>query len=90
MAGTDRAAPALAVRRGTWWWAALFGYLAGTARPIGCLLVVPAVIEVLRTWPADRLLELAPAYWQKTLQQPETQDKLAANVFRRVVLSPPS
>jgi transposase len=45
---------------------------------------------LLRTWPIDRLLELAPAYWQKTLQQPETQDKLAANVFRRVVLSPPS
>jgi transposase len=45
---------------------------------------------LLRTWPTDRLLELAPAYWQKTLQQPETQDKLAANVFRRVVLSPPS
>jgi hypothetical protein len=44
----------LAIRRGTWWWAALFGYLAGTARPIGCLLVVPAVIEVLRTWPTDR------------------------------------
>jgi hypothetical protein len=43
----------LAIRRGTWWWAALFGYLAGTARPIGCLLVVPAVIEVLRTWPTD-------------------------------------
>jgi hypothetical protein len=42
----------LAIRRGTWWWAALFGYLAGTARPIGCLLVVPAVIEVLRTWPS--------------------------------------
>jgi len=45
---------------------------------------------LLRAWPAERLLELAPAYWQKTLQQPETQDKLAANVFRRVVLSPPS
>jgi transposase len=45
---------------------------------------------LIRTWPADRLLELAPAYWQKTLQQPETQHKLAANVFRRVVLSPPS
>ena len=43
----------LAIRRGTWWWAALFGYLAGTARPIGCLLVVPAIIEVLRTWPSD-------------------------------------
>ncbi len=45
---------------------------------------------LVRTWPSNRLLELAPAYWQKTLQQPETQDKLAANVFRRVVLSPPS
>ena len=32
----------LAIRRGNWWWAGLFGYLAGTARPIGCLLVVPA------------------------------------------------
>ena len=45
---------------------------------------------LIRTWPADRLLELAPAYWQKTLEQPETQQKLAANVFRRVVLSPPT
>ncbi len=44
----------ITIRRGNWWWAALFGYLAGTARPIGCLLVVPAVIEVARTWPADR------------------------------------
>jgi hypothetical protein len=42
------------IRRGAWWWAALFGYLAGTTRPIGCLLVVPAVIEVARSWPADR------------------------------------
>jgi hypothetical protein len=42
------------IRRGTWWWAALFGFLAGTARPIGCLLVVPAVIEVIRSWPKDR------------------------------------
>jgi len=44
----------LAIRRGNWWWAALFGYLAGTARPIGCLLVVPAVIEVIRSWRTDR------------------------------------
>ena len=43
---------------------------------------------LLRTWSADCLLELAAAYWQETLQQPETQHKLAANVFRRVVLSP--
>lgn len=41
------------VRRGNWWWAALFGYLAGTARPIGCLLAVPAVIEVVRSLRTD-------------------------------------
>jgi hypothetical protein len=44
----------VAVRRGSWWWAGLFGYLAGTARPIGCLLVVPALIEAVRSWPTDR------------------------------------
>jgi hypothetical protein len=44
----------LAIRRGNWWWAALFGYLAGTARPIGCLLVIPVVIEVIRSWRTDR------------------------------------
>jgi hypothetical protein len=42
------------IRRGHWWWAGLFGYLAGTARPIGCLLAVPAVIEVARSWRTDR------------------------------------
>ena len=41
------------IRRGNWWWAGLFGYLAGTARPIGCLLAVPAVIEVIRSWRTD-------------------------------------
>jgi transposase len=41
-------------------------------------------------WPRHRLLELAPAYWKQTLEQPETQQKLAANVFRRVLLSLPS
>jgi transposase len=45
---------------------------------------------LIRTWPAERLLELAPAYWNQTLEQPETQQKLAANVFRRIALSPPS
>jgi len=44
----------VAIRRGSWWWAGLFGYLAGTARPIGCLLVVPALIEAVRSWPTDR------------------------------------
>lgn len=41
---------------------------------------------LLPSWPRSRVLELAPAYWQKTFEQPETQAKLAANVFRRVVL----
>jgi hypothetical protein len=41
------------IRRGNWWWAGLFGYMAGTARPIGCLLAVPAVIEVIRSWRTD-------------------------------------
>src|SRR4051812_9763763 len=45
--------------------------------------------SLIRPWPADRLLDLAPAYWQKTLEQPETQQKLAANIFRRAVLSSP-
>ena len=44
----------VAIRRGSWWWAGLFGYLAGTARPIGSLLFVPALIEVIRSWPTDR------------------------------------
>ena len=45
---------------------------------------------LIRTWPSDRLLELASAYCQKTLDQPETLNRLAANVFRRAVLLPPS
>ncbi len=44
----------VAIRRGTWWWAALYGVLAGAARPIGCLLLVPALIEAVRSWPAPR------------------------------------
>jgi len=45
---------------------------------------------LIRTWPPDRLLELAPVNWKQTLQQPETQQKLLANIFRRVALSPPA
>lgn len=43
---------------------------------------------LLPNWPRSRLLELAPAYWKKTFEQPETQQKLLSNVFRKVVLSP--
>jgi len=45
---------------------------------------------LLPSWPKSRVLELAPAYWEKTLQQPEAQEQLAANVFRQVLLSPTS
>ena len=44
---------------------------------------------LLPRWPRHRVLELAPAYWGKTLEQRETQEKLDANVFRRVVLGLP-
>ncbi len=42
---------------------------------------------LLPSWPRARVLELAPAYWLRTLEQDEAQQKLAANVFRRVSLS---
>ena len=41
---------------------------------------------LLPSWPAKRVLELAPAYWQQTLQQQDAQQRLAANVFRQVAL----
>lgn len=42
------AATFLALRSRHWWWAAGLGALAALARPIGVLLVVPALCEVLR------------------------------------------
>jgi transposase len=41
---------------------------------------------LLPDWPQSRVLELAPAYWKQTLEQHDTQQRLAANVFRRAVL----
>ena len=41
---------------------------------------------LLPDWPQTRLLELAPAYWKQTAEQDDTQQRLAANVFRRAVL----
>ena len=38
------------------------------------------------SWPKSSVLALAPAYWQETLKQDETQQRLAANVFRRIAL----
>ena len=41
---------------------------------------------LLPRWPRRRVLELAPVNWEETLQQEETQQRLTANVFRRVAL----
>lgn len=41
---------------------------------------------LLPSWSKHRILELSPLHWQHTLQQPETQQRLAANPLRRVVL----
>jgi hypothetical protein len=40
----------IALRAGRGGWAALAGLLAGLDRPLGLLLVIPAVIEVARRW----------------------------------------
>jgi hypothetical protein len=49
----------LAYRQGRWWWAAVAGLAAGLLRPVGCLLVAPALIEVVRARGRDR--GLAPS-----------------------------
>ena len=41
---------------------------------------------LLPSWPRSRVLELAPAYWKQTLEQEETQQRLASNIFRRLSL----
>lgn len=41
---------------------------------------------LLPTWPARRILELAPVNWKQTLENPEAQQRLDANVFRRATL----
>ncbi len=53
------------------------------------LAYIRDLLCLLPRWPRHRVLELAPAYWSKTLEQRETQEKLDANVFRRVVLGLP-
>lgn len=39
-----------ALRTKRWWWAALLGLLAGTCRPLGVLLALPALVEIAREW----------------------------------------
>ena len=42
---------------------------------------------LLPDWPQRRVFELAPAAWQQTLQQADTQERLAANPFRAATLA---
>jgi transposase len=71
---------------------AVFVSLLASARlhDIEPLAYIRDLLCLLPSWPHHRVLELAPAYWKKTLEKVETQDKLAANVFRRVLLDPPA
>ncbi len=41
---------------------------------------------LLPSWPAHRVLELAPASWAKLLRDPDVQRRLEANIFRRATL----
>ena len=36
------------------------------------------VLTLLPSWPAKRVLDLAPKYWNETRQKPETQQRLAS------------
>jgi len=44
---------------------------------------------LLPSWPKSRALELAPAYWRQTLEDPETQRRLSDNVYRQASLGAP-
>jgi transposase len=45
---------------------------------------------LLPSWPRRRVLALAPALWQTTLQEQETQRLLSDNTFRGATLGPPT
>lgn len=42
---------------------------------------------LLPSWSSQRVLELAPAYWPQTLEDPEVRQRLEANVYRRILLA---
>ena len=44
------------------------------------------VFILIADWSHKRVLELAPAYWKKTIQKPEVMAILNANPFRRLAL----
>lgn len=67
---------------------ATFVSLIASCRMLGIepLAYIRDLLCLLPSWPKHRLLELAPAYWKSTLQQSDAQQRLDANVFRRVAL----
>jgi hypothetical protein len=42
---------------------------------------------LLPSWSSKRVLDLAPAYWTKTVEAPRVSELLAGNLYRRAVLS---
>ena len=42
---------------------------------------------LLPGWPRSRVLQLAPAHWKQTREDPDTQRRLAANPFRAATLA---
>jgi hypothetical protein len=49
----------LGLRREHWWWAAAAGFAAGLCRPVGIVLVLPAVVEAIQAARRDRRLRVA-------------------------------
>ena len=45
---------------------------------------------LLPSWSNKRVLELAPAYWSRTRRDPQVQQRLEANVYRRILLADPA
>jgi hypothetical protein len=50
----------LCVRRQHWWWAVVVGFAAGLCRPVGVLLVLPALIEAVQVFRRERGFRLGP------------------------------
>lgn len=44
------------------------------------------ILCLLPSWPHKRVLELAPAYWNETLENTDAQQRLDANIYRQATL----
>ncbi|WP_437828125.1 transposase domain-containing protein [Sorangium sp. So ce1153] len=48
------------------------------------------VLILLRTWPPERLIELAPKSWKQTLENTDARQRLAASPWSRAPTAAPS